>query len=997
MISDTNPEASRVRALRSLQLLDTEADAAYDDIARFAASVCEAPIAVINFIDESRAWAKAGVGFACGVSTERAHSICSHAIAQPEAVFEIPDLRDDPRFAENPYVAGEPQMRWYAGAPLIVGGAAIGTLCVIDTVPRHLTEEQRANLISAARTVVTLIEYRESATALIRTERHRLRAEQEAEIFTAAVTHGRDGVLVLGASGARASEARVIFANKAYCELTGTHARDVAGQPLRDFTTDPATLDAIDRVCEQGANGTFAPIMFTLRTPEGVERIAEVAVITLPIENIHAGYVIILRDGIDRKKAEETMLAMRAAVAEHEALKRSEERFRNLFARTPAITYTVDRDLVVQSSLGGGLAKFGLAADQTVGWHLSGFYPPEKAAASLAHHQRALRGESVTYESYLFGRKLLVFLEPLWTAERSVEGVSAILFDLTDVAAAEHALAQKEALVERAERFAQTGSWTHEIATGRIAYSGESQRIFGLLPEQSEREAYYARVVPEDRERVRAHMRDAYASLAEITFDYQIDVDGSQKFVRESVEMRHDASGAAVRADGIIVDITEQRLAEIESERVSQTDDVTGLPNRAALRRFINRNAETPGRVAALLAVHFTRFRSINDAYGRAFGDRVLRVAGDRLSAFFPDSYVVRLENATYGVVLADDRDPADVAARIHEHFGAPLDVDGYHVAPTIGIGIALAVGDELADSLAGKAELAARSADSTGGSHTTTFDSELAARTSRRATLDRDLREVLESDQLTLAYQPIVNAREEIVTVEALLRWKHPTFGNVPPDEFIAIAEANGAIVSIGRWVIQTACADLARIERATGRPINVAINVSAKQFSDPDLIDVITGALATAGLEPGRLEIEVTESTIAANPLHAGSLLRDLRAAGTRVSIDDFGTGYSSLSSLRKLPIDVLKIDRSFVMTTPGDSEACAIVEVILGLANTLGLDVIAEGVETAQQAHYLFTRGCTFVQGYHYARPTTPEAIVELISAYRNVAVALRRVRS
>jgi diguanylate cyclase (GGDEF)-like protein/PAS domain S-box-containing protein len=983
MVIDTNPEASRVRAVRSLQLLNTEAEAAYDDLARFAASVCGTPIAVVNLIDENRAWVKAGVGFACGESIDRADSICSHAIAQPEAIFEVSDLRSDPRFVANPFVAGDPYMRFYAGAPLVVGGEAIGTLCVIDTVPRRLDATQRAALISLARHAVTLIEYRQSTAALIQTERHRLRAEQETEIFTAAVTHGRDGVLVLG-SGARASDARVIFANKAYCALTGADAIDVKGQPLRDFTTDPTTLDAIDRVCEQGASGTFAPIMFTLRTAQGVERIAEVAVITLPIANIHAGYVIILRDGFDRKNAEDTLVSMRAAVAEHEALKRSEERFRNLFARTPAITYTVDRDLIVQSSLGGGLAKFGLAPDQTVGWHLSGFYPPEKAAASLAHHQRALRGESVTYESDLFGRKLLVFLEPLWTAERSIEGVSAILFDITDVALAERALAQKEALVERAERFAQTGTWTHDFPTDRVVYSGESQRIFGLSPDQSERETYFARVVADDLEYVRANMRDAYASATEITFDYQIVVDGATKFVRESVEIRRDETGAAIRADGVIVDITEQRLAEIESRRVAQTDDVTGLPNRTALRRYILADSETPGRVAALLAVHFAGFRSINDAYGRHFGDRVLQVASERLAALFPDSYAVRLENATFGLVLSDDRDPNDVAAHIHEHFDTPLEVDGHRVLPTIGIGIALAAGGELADALAGKAELAARAADLASESRTMTFDDDLAERTSRRATLDRDLREAIDADQFSLAYQPIVDARQEIVGVEALLRWTHPTLGNVPPDEFVAIAEANGSIVTIGRWVIRTACADLARIECASGRPLHLAINVSAKQFSDPELIDVIADALTAADLDPGRLVVEVTESTIAANPKHASALLRDLRSSGTQVSVDDFGTGYSSLSSLRKLPIDVLKIDRSFVMTTPADAEACAIVEVILGLAKTLGLDVVAEGVETAQQAQYLLARGCTFLQGYHFSRPVPAGSIVELLAA-------------
>jgi diguanylate cyclase (GGDEF)-like protein len=389
--------------------------------------------------------------------------------------------------------------------------------------------------------------------------------------------------------------------------------------------------------------------------------------------------------------------------------------------------------------------------------------------------------------------------------------------------------------------------------------------------------------------------------------------------------------------------------------------------------------------VSAVLAIRFANFRSINDAYGHAFGDCVLRSAAERIASLLPGSYVVRLKNSTFALVLSDESDPIAIAASLHAHFDNPLDIAGHRVSLTISIGIARSDGNERAEALAGNAYVAARAAAASapaGEPRTLFYDDELATRTQRRAMLDRDLRDAVDLDQLSLMYQPIVDARQQIVAVEALLRWQHPTHGNVSPDEFIAIAEANGEIVSIGRWVIRTACAELAHMRFATGRPIRAAINISAKQFSDPELLTVIEDALGAAGLEPGCLELEVTESTIAANPRHAASLLSDLRAAGARISIDDFGMGYSSLSSLRTLPTDVLKIDRSFVATTPADAEACAIVEVFLGLAKTLSLDVIAEGVETAEQARYLVERGCTFLQGYHYSRPTVATKIIELI---------------
>jgi EAL domain-containing protein (putative c-di-GMP-specific phosphodiesterase class I) len=329
-----------------------------------------------------------------------------------------------------------------------------------------------------------------------------------------------------------------------------------------------------------------------------------------------------------------------------------------------------------------------------------------------------------------------------------------------------------------------------------------------------------------------------------------------------------------------------------------------------------------------------------------------------------------------------EGEDPKESAARLHEAFRAPFELHGHRLESTISIGIAPIAGDEAADTMTRKADVALQAAKRAGGDRTVTFDDDLERMSGRRVALDLDLRVAIERNEFTLEYQPIVDEREEIVAVEALLRWRHPAFGRVPPDEFIPIAEANGSIVPIGRWVVRTACADLAEIRTACGRAIRVAVNVSAKQFSDANLQSVIGDALATAGLEPAALEIEITESTIANNPAQASRILAQLRAAGTTVSIDDFGTGYSSLSSLRRLPIDSVKIDRSFVATTPGDAEACAIVEAILGLAKQLSLGVVAEGVETAEQSRYLHGLGTHRRQGYFFSRPAPATTIIELV---------------
>jgi PAS domain S-box-containing protein len=805
------------------------------------------------------------------------------------------------------------------------------------------------------------------------------------------------------------ADASVVYANAACGVLIERDASSLVGRSLGDALSDPETLAAIEGVCAAARSGTFAPLSFALRRSDGGELRAEVAVAATPDRVEDVGFVVILRDATDRHVAERAMLAMHAALAEHETVKRSEERLRALFARTPAITYTIDREMTITSSLGGGLRAIGLEPDQAVGWPLSAIFSDETSSRPLALHKRALRGESVNYERFHNGRKLSVFLEPIWTRERSVEGVSGIVFDLTESAATEYLLEQTEALTARAERAARTGSWKHDIVRDRIVYSEQSLRIFGVTDRASARESFYACVVPEDRERVRAQRAQAYKSTVETTFEYQIAVGGTIKFIHESVEVMRDGNGVAQRADGIVVDITDRRHAELESFRRTETDAVTGLPNRVALVALVRRRLAAGKRYGAVLAVNIDRFRSTNDGFGRDFGDRVLIAVAERLvDVLPPTTYVARFENATFAVLFEDADpkdavggvdpkdavggvdpkdavggvDPKDVAARLHDAFRVPFELEGHRLAPTISIGIAAVAGDEAAESMTRKADVALQAAKRAGGDRTVTFDDDLARMSSRRVALELDLRSAIERKELSLEYQPIVDEREEIVAVEALLRWHHPAFGRVPPDEFIPIAEANGTIVPIGRWVVRTACADLAEIRTACGRAIRVAVNVSAKQFSDAHLQTVIGDALATAGLEPAALEIEITESTLANNPAQASRILAQLRTAGTTVSIDDFGTGYSSLSSLRRLPIDSVKIDRSFVATTPGDAEACAIVEAILGLAKQLSLGVVAEGVETAEQSRYLHDLGTHRLQGYFFSRPAPATTIIELV---------------
>ena len=976
-------EAARILALRNLRLLDSGPEQAFDDIVRVAATICDVPIALVSLVDHERIWFKARIGTELA-ELEREGSFCAATLERDEDYFEVEDALDDPCFRDSPLVTAEPNVRFYAGVSLISQGVKVGTLCVVDTVPRQLTAQQRDALVSLARATIMTIEYRHAAFALAQTERHLDQGQKDAAVFAAVVAHAQDAIMILGNDPDTGEASRITYVNAAFSRLLGRDFSKMIGRSLRQIATQSANQKAIDRLFDGTRHDVSQVLPLTVRIGDGSIVTLEMTVSPLPQQSPDAQTVVVLRD----------LSARRAR--ERAALSRVEEGWRGLFARTPAIAYTLDRELRFTSSTGGGLGAIGLEPGELDGRRLLEAFDesePDVTASRLAH-ERALAGESVTFDHDIYGRKFKIYLEPQWTEDRLISGVAGIAFDVTEFVAKTNALAESEAHVARTERTARTGSWMHDLSNNKLVYSSESLRMFGLASADGEREAFYRRIVPEDRERVRAHLLAAYESGMASTHEFRIIVDESIRFVRESVEITSDALGRPTRADGIFVDITERRLAELDAFRRAYTDDVTGLPNRSALRAQIESDAcENGQRAGALLMINVDRFRSTNDVLGRTVGDRLLRAAGARLSSCAPNAYVARVENDTFAVLLAPGVNVESVAKRLHAAFRSPFDLGETDVVLTVSVGIALAMSSDSADTLSHKAEVAMREARGTGGDRSVTYSEELERLRNRRVGLERDLHKAVERSEFELHYQPIIGAAGAVVALEALLRWQHPVHGRIAPDEFIPIAEENGAIVSIGRWVLHAACEQLRAFRKETGVPLRVAVNVSARQFSDVDLIRVIAEALAFGDLPASALEIEITESTIAIDAAQATRVLSELRAAGVTLSVDDFGTGYSSLANLRRFPIDNLKIDRSFVAKIPEDVEDCAIVEAIVGLARQLSLAVIAEGVETQAQAGYLMGLGCEMLQGYHFARPLVPREVVRFVRDNRR-ALGKRR---
>jgi diguanylate cyclase (GGDEF)-like protein len=445
--------------------------------------------------------------------------------------------------------------------------------------------------------------------------------------------------------------------------------------------------------------------------------------------------------------------------------------------------------------------------------------------------------------------------------------------------------------------------------------------------------------------------------------------------------------------------VIERRRAEDKLVHDALHDPLTQLGNRKLfldrLQHLLQRAQRAPDSHFAVLFVDLDRFKSINDGLGHQSGDQLIIGTADRLSsclrqtdlvvrdAALADQHLVARLGGDEFVILLDRIGSAEraivVAERIMQVLAEPFEVAGQRVFVTASVGIALsASGYTDVEDILRDADIAMYHAKQTGRARWVMFDQTMQLAAVRRLQLEADLRGALAQDELFLHYQPIVSPRDGRVSgFEALLRWRHPAHGLVPPNEFIPVAEEIGLIEPIGAWVLEQACRQLRAWQRDHDPRLDMSVNVSAVQFTGGDLLGVVRRVLQETGIAPASLKLELTESAVMADAEHALSIFAQLKALGVRVSLDDFGTGYSSLSYLRRLPIDTLKIDRSFVSQLDRFDDKRQIVEVVMMLARALDLDVVAEGVETDAELQLLRDMGSDFVQGYFYYRPLTAEA--------------------
>jgi diguanylate cyclase (GGDEF)-like protein/PAS domain S-box-containing protein len=452
---------------------------------------------------------------------------------------------------------------------------------------------------------------------------------------------------------------------------------------------------------------------------------------------------------------------------------------------------------------------------------------------------------------------------------------------------------------------------------------------------------------------------------------------------------------------GLVRDISERKRTEEQIRRLAYCDSLTGIPNRQAFLETLERElhrSKIGNKKFAVLFMDLDAFKRINDTLGHNVGDHLLKLVSDRLrETTRPSDLVSRGDQTTNLARLGGDEftilipdlerveHALNVAHRVKEAMRRPFLIEGNEIFVTASIGISLFPEDgDDCNSLLKFADTAMYHAKNCGKNNAKLYSSSLTMQIMSHVKLEVGLRKALRNDELYLLYQPQIDARSaEIVGVEALVRWRHPERGVISPTEFIPLAEETGLIVPIGEWVLRTACSQAKDWQRQTSRMLRMAVNLSAKQFKDENLSQIVLSALHEAGLDPRLLELELTEGTLMDDAKATLATLEQLRRIGVYLSIDDFGTGYSSMNYLKRFDVRALKIDRSFICGLPQDSENAAITRAIIAMAHGLKMVVVAEGVETCEQLVLLQQYGCDLVQGFHLGHPVPPDSIMQKLS--------------
>jgi diguanylate cyclase (GGDEF)-like protein/PAS domain S-box-containing protein len=769
----------------------------------------------------------------------------------------------------------------------------------------------------------------------------------------------------------------ITYWNRAATDLFGPEASDAIGRIVSDVIETVGTWGvSSDPTCTRTAMsaGTQSTRQLRMRRHDG--QVFPAFVTDTPVlgdDNDLLGVISVTTDLSDRTRFEETQARLSA-----------------ISTASPDAIVAVDLDGIVTVWNDSATALYGLGSNESIGRRLTDLEAPLVVELGLSQQ---LAGPTAdrwgrcvrTCRSDQPGgvRHIEQHRTPIRDDAGRQFGTALIAREITEQVELTRALERDRTRLANAQRDAHVGSFELDRTTGEVSWSDELYEILGIakdIPPSSA--AYQARVHPDDRARVAAARVAAVANPMPAEIAHRIvRPDGSYRWVIAR-------SGADITPDsdiitGSIIDVTDLKRSELRLMHQARHDHLTDLPNRAWLIDLLTDATSRSTKFGVPLTVallDLDQFKSINDSMGHEAGDRILVAVASRIRNAVDHSDIVARFGGDEFVVIrtgvpGTPPDPNALGEQLRDALAAPVTVDGRRYRLTTSIGLTVASGSCTADSLLRDADVAMYDAKARGKDRHVLFDDELRTKVDRRLRLEQDLRTAVEDGHISLAFQPVLElAHLDVVGFETLVRWRHPELGEVSPEEFITIAEEGGQIFRLGEWVLRGAVEQLAtwRREGVCREYVWIAVNLSARQLGIPRLAERTAAILDEFGLPPERLHLEVTESVLMDGVAVTLDPTRSLHELGVSISIDDFGTGYSSLSYLKKLHVDTLKIDRSFITGLGTDPSDTSIVTTVLGLARGLGMNVVAEGVENEVQLAALRDLGCDFGQGFLWSTP-------------------------
>lgn len=783
-----------------------------------------------------------------------------------------------------------------------------------------------------------------------------------------------DGLVIVGLDGI------IREINHCLYERLGYTREALIGEHISRLYTPVFAQKVPDRIADVQVHGCSVFEAFN-QHKDGTVMPVEVNARLIDLEG-QPCIISVVRDISERKRLEETHLLTQIAVD-----------------RSSDAVFWLDMEGCVLNVNDHACRSLGYSREELVGMYVWDF-DPNFVGVDWPARMKALRSKQSWRHESVHRRKdgsiLPVEVIANHVSYNDREYAIAFTRDLSESKKAEAALRESEERLRQAIRVSQTGIFDHDHLTNTIYWSEKQRDIHGVAADDTVTlEKIIDQVHPADREMVSQAVRRAHNPEGDGLFDiqYRIVRHGEVRWVMTRSQTLFEGEGGArrpVRTVGALLDITERMRTEEQVAYLAFYDSLTGLANRRLLHERLERALAVSARnnlYGALLFIDLDHFKTINDTVGHEYGDLLLKEVAQRLHGILRESDTVSRPGGDEFVVILEELDPDRDHAAAHAKATSDkvLEVltERYRLREreyvgSASVGVVLFRGHEdNIDELLKRSDMAMYEAKRAGRGVARFFDPLMQAAFERRARLESDIRKGIELGQFMLYYQVRVGRDGQALSAEALLRWSHPERGLVLPGEFIPICEETGLILPIGDWVLEAACEQLRAWEaNPATRALKVSVNISANQFRQEDFVGKVVRVLEKTGVDPARLELELTESMFLVNIDQSIAKMRRLRDLGVLFALDDFGTGYSSLSYLKKLPLSQLKIDRSFVRDICDDKNDEVIVQTIIKMGQTLGLEVIAEGVETEEQRRLLEQYGCENFQGYLFGRPVSVE---------------------